>query len=282
MTFTAAQLVERQKYLGASECSAALGMSQWFTPLELYQSKKGLGKPIETTIPMMVGTALEPVVLEIFERETGQKVTQRQALMTDPTKPWRRATVDGIAEDGGLVEAKTSGDFRGWGKGEDEVPLPYLYNIMHSFACVPAANHAYFPVLVGGRTYQLYRVERDDKLIDLVRVGEDDFWINHVQHSVPPAPINPADLKIMYPRDMGITKTASAQEALLISDLKGIKDEAKTLDKRQEAAEMLVKQLIGDAATLIGVDGAVLATWKTQARAEFITKASSFRVLRLK
>lgn len=282
MAFTAAQLVERQKFVGASECSAALGLSPFFSQLELYQSKKGLAEPIEMTIPLMVGQALEPVVLEIFERESKMRVFDRQKVMVDPKCPWRRASLDGRTEDGGIVEAKTSGDFRGWGKGGDEVPLHYLYNAMHSLACVPDAKVVYFPVLVGGRTYRLFEVARDEELVDLVRQGEDHFMNAYVFKSVPPPPVNADDLKILYPRDKGGMKIATEDEIKAVATLAAIKASIKILKKEEEDAEFSVKNVIGDNVTLVAPGGIELATWATQSRKEFVTKASTFRVLRIK
>lgn len=281
--FTAEQLEDRRKYLGASECSAALGMSSFFSTYELYLSKQGKGKPIEKTIPMMVGTALEPVCLDLLEREDSVMVVDRQRLFVDDSTPWRRCTIDGyVHAESAIVEAKTSGDFRGWGDGEDEVPLPYLYNAMHSLMCIPEAKKVLFPVLIGGRTYRRYTVKRDDELIDLVRQGEEHFRKVWWEPGIAPPASNQTDIKLMYPKDHGITKTASANDAGKISDLKALKASEKVLKEKIEKAELVVKDLIGDAATMIDVKGAVLATWKTQSRDEFVTKASSFRVLRLK
>lgn len=282
MAFTAEQLIERRKFLGASECSAALGMSTFFTPLELYQSKKGLGEPIETTIPMMVGAALEPVAIELFERESKMKVFDRQKVVVDPNCPWRRASLDGRADDGGLVEAKTSGDYRGWGKQDDEIPLPYLYNAMHSLACVPDAKTVYFPVLIGGRVYRMYEVKRDEELIDLVRMGEDAFWNSHVMRNVPPPPTNVDDLKIMYPRDKGGIKIASADDAKMVATLAAVKKSIKILEEEEKKVAFAVKALIGDNSTLQSADGTALATFTTTDKKEFVTKATSFRTLRLK
>lgn len=281
MSFTEAQLIERRKYLGASECSAALGMSSWMSPLELYKSKKGELPPIETTLPMLVGTALEPICIEMFERESGLKVTDRQAVVVDPKKPWRRSSLDGRASDGSLIEAKTSGDYRGWGEAGDEIPLPYLYNIHHSFLTVPDAKKAYFPVLLGGRTFRIFEVIRNNDLCDLVDQGESPFW-EKVMHNIMPDPTTSTDVRLKYPKDHGITRTASVDQAKAVSELKGMKSAAKVLNEKLEAAQMVVENIIGDAATLLAVDGSVLATWKSQSRSEYTVKASEFRVLRVK
>lgn len=281
--FTDAELEVRRGFLGGSEASASLGMSSFFTPLELYLSKQGLGKAIETTIPMMVGTALEPVCIELLEREREQPVEIRQQVFVDESTPWRRCTIDGyIFAEEAIVEAKTSGDFRGWGEQDDEVPLPYIYNAMHSLMCLPKAKKVIFPVLIGGRTYREYTVKRDEGLIDLVRQGEGHFRTSFWEPGIPPPATTPLDVKLLYPKDIGTTKITDTIGAHKVSDLKALKASEKVLKEKIEKAQMDVCELFGDAATLVDPKGMTLATWKTQSREEFVTKASSFRVLRVK
>jgi putative phage-type endonuclease len=275
MSLTAEQLIERRAFLGASEAAAALGMSSWFTQLQLYQSKKGLGEPIETTIPMMVGIALEPVTLELCERETGLVIGERQKLLVDPTCPWRRCSVDGIAEDGEPVEAKTSGDFRGWGEGEDEIPLPYLYNAHHTFACMPTATKMYFPVLIGGRTFKQYVIERSEDLVQLVRQGEEEFMAM-VRASTPPPAKTLDDLKILYPRDNGKAIEADAAIEVVVSTLAAVKAEGKEIKEREEALVFDIKKYMGAHADLTlrrthlkSPGGLVLATFNTSDVSKF-------------
>jgi putative phage-type endonuclease len=297
MPFTKAQLEERRGYLGASESSAALGTSPFFSPVELYLSKIGEGEPIEETIPMMVGTALEPVTLALFERETHLAVTSRQAVFQDPKTPWRRCTVDGLSPDGWIVEAKTSGDYRGWGDGEDDIPLHYLHNAAHSLSCIPTAPGVYFPVLIGGRTFRTYSVARDQELIDLVREGEDAF-MQRVKRREPPEPQDRQDVLRLHPKDNGRSIEAPADVVALVNEHAKAKARAKAIQDEIEFLAKGITAFMGDAATLrrvslIGAQGSVLATWNSQERrtidadrlrAEFpdiaqaVTKVSSSRV----
>jgi predicted phage-related endonuclease len=274
MSFTQEQLIERRGFLGASEAAAALGMSSWFTRLQLYQSKKGLGEVIETTIPMMVGIALEPTVIELCERETGMKIGDRQKLPIDPICPWRRCSVDGIAEDGEPVEAKTSGDFRGWGDGEDDIPLPYLYNAHHTFACMPEATKMYFPVLIGARTFKQYVIERSEDLVQLVRQGEEEF-MEFVREGRAPPPTTMDDLKILYPRDNGTPIEADAEIEQAVSTLAAVKAERKEIEEREEALVFDIKKYMGAhagltlRAHLASPAGRVLATFNTSNVSKF-------------
>lgn len=261
MPFTAEELLERRDFIGASEASAAIGLSDWFTPLQLFKSKRGEGEPIEETIPMMVGTALEPVVIRLFEKETGLKVTDQQAKLIDPLNPWRRATIDGRASDGALIEAKTSGQWSNWGKGEDEVPIGYLYQCHHTFACDSSLKSAYVPVILSQRQFRLYRIERNDELIELLTVGETEF-MRRVHENDPPPPMDTGDLKILYPIDFGIELVATAEIESIAYQLAETKAKITALESLEDQQAFRIKEFMGTAAILKGQEG-ILYTYKS-------------------
>jgi putative phage-type endonuclease len=268
MPFTREQLEERRGFVGASESSAALGLSPFFTQMQLYMSKLGQGEPIEETVPMMVGIALEPVTLKLFERETQMMVSDHQRQYVDPQCAWRRCSVDGMAPDGWIVEAKTSGDFRGWGDGEDAIPAHYLYNAHHSLACVPDAPGVYFPVLIGGRSFRYYIVPREDELVDLVRRGEEDF-MDMVRKRRPPEPKTREDVMLLYPKDLGTIVTADELTEAKVQAHAKAKLEAKAIEEKIDLLARDITNFMGTAGTLkrltlTGSQGAPLATWNSQ------------------
>lgn len=282
MSFTEAELIERRKYLGASEAGAAVGESPWFSRLELYLSKKGELPPIETTLPMMIGSALEPICLEMCERETGMKIEERQSVYVDADAPWRRCTLDGyVHSENILIEAKTSGDFRGWGEpGTDEIPLHYIFNAAHSMLVVKEARKVIFPVIIG-RGFKMYEVVRNKPLLELVAEAEADF-MQLVLNNTPPSPRDRDDLKLAYPKSHGVTKIAPPDIEAAVTRLNLAKPGIKAMEETQKELQFQITNFMGDADTLLNTAGAVLATWKSQDRKEFTTKASSFRVLRVK
>ena len=71
---------DRRAGLGASDAPAALGLSPWKTPLELFLEKTGRAAPVEEKLSMRIGRALEPVVLRAFVDETGLAVTRQQVI----------------------------------------------------------------------------------------------------------------------------------------------------------------------------------------------------------
>lgn len=263
MTLTAAQLIERRAFLGASECAAALGMSPFFTSFQLYQSKLGEAEPIETTLPMMVGNALEPVALSLFAKETGLQVAQQQHVYLDSKRSWRRATIDGMASDGNPIEAKSSGDFRSWGDADDDVPEHYLYNAQHTMACVPGADKVYFPVILGARSFHIYEVQRDNELIELLTNAEEEFW-EMVRKKTPPDPTTTEDIKRYYPRSYGTTILGTEDDENLVQLLRKVKAEKKIAEVQEESLSNTLRQRIGVNDAILGGAGKPMATWKSQ------------------
>lgn len=263
MPFTAAELLERRGYLGASEAAAAVGRCNFFTPLQLYQSKIGEGEPIEETIPMMVGTALEPVTIHLLEKEERIKVTDRQARVVDPSNPWRRATLDGVSSDGGVVQAKASGNYGWWGKEDDAIPEGIIHQTQHEMAC-SGLKFAWVPVILGQREFRVYRIQRDDEHIALLTEQESAF-MKRVAHLDPPPPINHEDLKILYPTDHGIELVASIEIENAAHDLAEVKAHLKEQQKVHDDLAFTVKNFMENAAVLKDSRGQVLYTYKSHA-----------------
>lgn len=262
MSLTPQQLVERRKFLGASEAAAALGLSDFFTPLQLYKAKLGEGEPIEETIPMKVGTALESVVLDLAEKELGKPIVDRQAVIYDPELPWRRATLDGRINKREAVEAKSSGQWQNWGRSEDAVPRSHIYQAQHQMACDDDLMRIWIPVILSQREFRMYFVDRDDELIELLTNGEIEF-MQRVDERRPPDPINPDDLKILYPEDTGgiIYATEEINEFALM--LHEVKKEKKMLESNEERLAGAIKSFMGEAAILRNASGKDLFTWKS-------------------
>lgn len=267
MPFTAEQLLERRNYLGGSEAAAAVGRCPFFTPLELFKSKKGELPPIEETIPMMVGTALEPVVIELLERQEGITVRDRQLVVYDQNNPWRRATLDGISSDGGVVQAKASGAWQAWGKGLDEVPEYIIHQTQHEMSCEPALRFAYVPVIIAQREFRVYRVERDEEHIGLLLEHETKFW-DLLQNDIEPPASNHEDLRILYPCSRDIEIVASLEIETDAYELARTKRLIKELEKQEEALAFRLKDFMKESAVLLDKAGNTLFTWKSHQRTD--------------
>jgi putative phage-type endonuclease len=172
--------------VGASEAAAACGLSTWETPLDIWASKvHGVKK--EETDDMLLGRLLEPVVAEFFVRKTGRTIAQRSpGLFRHPELPIMLASPDAFLDDGTLAEFKTTTSRNGEiGEEEtDEVPVEWLCQAQQQMA-VCGASAVRFGVLVDGRRFREYIVERHTKLIDNLASRETQFW-TYVTNRTPP------------------------------------------------------------------------------------------------
>lgn len=263
---------DRSTGIGASDAPAVLGLSPWRTPLEVFLEKTGRAAPQAESLPMRIGKALEPVVLEAFSERTGLTVARRQERIRCPRFPWRWATVDAVTGDA-LVEAKTSGEFSEWGdEGTDQIPRHYIVQVQHALACTGLAL-AYVPVLIAGRDFRLYEVARDESIIEAITCAERDFWAR-IERNDPPPLTSANDVRIRWPVDNGASVVASDEDLIRIESLRRLKADGKALQSDIEELELALKERLGEAASLIESDGTVLATWRaSKAPVRLDTKA---------
>jgi putative phage-type endonuclease len=252
-------MTDRRDGLGASDAPAALGISPWKTPLELFLEKLGQLPQQPTTLAMHIGKALEPIVLDTFTQQTGMPVTRHQEKIIDPANPWRWATIDGIAN-GAIVEAKTSATAHDFGEEQtDQIPQSYVIQIQHQFA-VTGFVLAYVPVLIAGRDFKLYRIERDDELIELITESEREFWW-HVERQEPPEPVTLEDVQLRYRTSRAIEIEANFEVMVAVQQLASLRAQMKTCEIEEKQLELFIKRFMGEADTLV-YRGKPWATWK--------------------
>ena len=164
--------------LGGSDAPAALGISPWRTPYDLYLEKTGQGSAVIETEPMLWGTLLEPVIVGEYLRRTGRSFLAQEEMLRHPSYPWMIAHLDGAVYDPlkpRILEVKTARDGRGWGEpGSDEIPLHYLVQ-MHHYLVVSGAVVADLAVLIGGSDFRVYEIRADAAIAGQLVEREAEF-----------------------------------------------------------------------------------------------------------
>jgi putative phage-type endonuclease len=223
-----AWLEERKKGIGASEAAAALGLSPFESPRELYLRKLGLLPEIEETEAMRLGTLMEPVIAEEYTRRTGNALAERQLFMTSETTPLL-ATLDAITADGMPVEFKSVGNWSArhlGGEGTDELPEHWLIQA-HQQMFLANVGRMDFAVLVAGQRLRIFSVERDESLVGALIDNLVAFWGCVLRRDCPALDAR-ADRRIMH---------------VLYPDCKGEialgEDEAELVERLEEMGEDL-------------------------------------------
>jgi putative phage-type endonuclease len=183
-----AWLEYRKKGIGGSDAGAVCGFNPYRTAIEVYQDKTT--KEIEEidNEAMRQGREFEDYVARRFCEATGKKVRRANAMYYDENHDCMLADVDRmvVGENAGL-ECKTASPYLADKWEDGKIPMHYQLQCYH-YMSVMNAEAWYIAVLIYGREFKFYKIERDEQIIaDLIRI-EEDFWNNHVQKGIMPSP----------------------------------------------------------------------------------------------
>lgn len=185
-------LALRKTGIGGSDAAIVAGLSGFETALGLYLVKTGDIEPdsdSEQNEAMRWGHLLEDVVAEEYSRRTGNKIRRNNRMLRSKQWPFMLANLDReIVGEPRLLECKTA-RFGGpeWGpSGTDQVPEAYLIQCQHYLA-VTNKREIDLAVLIGGQDFRVYRIARNESLINSLILIEEQFW-NQVKQGVPPEP----------------------------------------------------------------------------------------------
>ncbi len=174
--------------IGGSGAGAVCGLNPYRTAMQVYNDK--ISDTIEEidNEAMRQGREFEDYVARRFTEATGKKVRRANAMFCHESYPFMLADVDRmvVGENAGL-ECKTASPFMAEHWKDGKIPLSYQIQCYH-YMTVCNADAWYIAVLIYGRDFKYYRLERDESMLaDLVRI-EQDFWENHVQKRILPEP----------------------------------------------------------------------------------------------
>jgi putative phage-type endonuclease len=260
---------DRMLGIGGSDCAAALGLSKYKTPFQLYQEKIGEAEPQDETWEMARGKALEPLLRQHYANTTGREVIVPHRAIVSEQYKWMRYNPDGLTEDR-LQEFKTAAYGREWGEsGTDEIPQEYLLQIQHGLI-VTRRDVADCSVSIAGNAPKYFVIEADRELQQMIIEKEHDFW-QMVTHRRAPEPTTNEDVAKMYSRVNGASIAADVVVQSYYDGLLNVREKIKYLETKKEEYEVAIKNFMGENETLLHIDGQKpLATWRQQAGARRI------------
>ena len=264
---TKQELVERKKYIGASEAAGVLGLSRWQTPLSVWADKTGkVEKPQEEKLYQWLGTEMEEIVAKRFTLETGKKVHCVSEAFVHKQYPFLRAHIDRKVEgENAILQCKTATAYKAKEWCGEDVPHEYIVQELHELAC-SRYDRAYIAVLIGNQDFKIKIVERDEKLIaDLIK-KEVYFWNTFIMPDVMPVQITKDDADTLYslfPREEPGTEIELTDDAnRLVESLQALKQDAKVLGGQIEKTENEIRAMLKDCET--GKSDLWAVTWKAQ------------------
>lgn len=179
-------LEHRRKTIGGSDASAILGMNSYSSPYTVWAEKLGKLPPKEDNEAMRIGRDLEAYVAQRFTEKAGKKLRRENNILLNPQYPFAHANVDRmvVGEDAGL-ECKTTSSLNLTKFKNGEFPDTYYAQCVH-YMMVTGCKKWYLAVLVLGRGFFDFEIERDEEEIKALAKSEEAFW-EYVKKQTPPA-----------------------------------------------------------------------------------------------
>lgn len=267
-------LALRRKTIGGSDAAAIVGLSRYSTPYTIFMDKTGRLPDKPDTEAMRLGRDLEDYVAKRWQEATGKKVRRVQAMLYNPLYPFAHADVDRmvIGEDAGL-ECKTTSTLDVKQFHGVEFPEKYYAQCVHYMA-VTGAKRWYLAVLVFGRGFFEFTLERDQMEIDALMAAEDGFWNGYVERDTPPPPdgsqATTDALQVVYADSRDEERDLFGRETML-DEYMQLKRQKRAIDDRLGEIENYLKEDLQEAER--GRCGAYTVSWKSQQRSTFQPKA---------
>jgi putative phage-type endonuclease len=265
MALTPLQKSERRLGLGASMAAPACGLSKYKTPYKLWR-EMALGEDLDEgeKLHLDMGHVLEPFTLDRFARTQKKTVIDRQVKVVDPKHPWRWVTLDGrCQEDRAPIEAKSVGfaNPAEWGEEfeADAVPMEYYAQCQHNMACTDA-SYVWFPVIVLNRQFRVYKIHRDQGVIDHMTNVQTQF-LEMVRNKTPPPPQTMDDVSTMFPGNNGALAKADEATRSLVVEMKAKKADIKIMEEATEELKLQIAAYMGDSTELL-YNGRLITTYR--------------------
>ncbi len=173
-------LMYRKRGIGGSDAGAVCGLNPYRTAMQVYEDKTMDTIEEFDNEAMRQGREFEDYVARRFMEATGKKVRRSNFMYYDEKYPFMLADVDRmiVGENAGL-ECKTASPYLADKWKDGKIPISYQIQC-HHYMSVCDADAWYIAVVIYGREFRYYRIERDEEALSDLRQIEQNFWENHV------------------------------------------------------------------------------------------------------
>ena len=276
-------LAGRKKGIGGSDVAAILGFSPYKSPYQLWLDKTGRSERKESQNESAhFGNLLEDVVAKEFSRCAGVKVQRVTQQLFLEEHPWALGNIDRAVinpdiagnvrfKDGALttdrlLECKTASEYMSklFGEeGSDQVPDYYLTQCLW-YLLITGCKVIDLAVLIGGNKFRMYRIERDEDLIQSIFNQVKAFWFNHVIADVPPDPTCFDDVLHRWSNHVvGKQVEADFEHIKLAEELITVQGRLKADKAREDEIKLKIVSTMQDAEMMIS-QGKSICTYKEQ------------------
>jgi predicted phage-related endonuclease len=210
---------------------------------------------------MYWGHTLEPVIADEFVMRENKRLfdSGRFSIYRSKEWPWLFCTPDRIIEDyepgihvdkynPGVLEIKTSGAYlaKEW---DDQIPFAYQIQVQHQLA-VTGYTWGAIAVLIGGRDFRTYEVERNEDFIAGLVEHCREFYVQietGIQPTIDGSESTTRAIKALHPADDGQTAQLPTEAAEWHDKLLAAKQAEKQAKEEKALYENKLRAAIGSA-----------------------------------
>lgn len=266
-------LTERRKSLGGSDVASILGMNEYSSPYSVWADKLGKLPEKEDNEAMRLGRDLEDYVAQRFTEKTGKKVRRENAILRNPDMPYLHANVDRVVVgENAVLECKTVSALNLAQYKNGEYPARF-YAQCCEYMLVCGFEKAYLAVLVLGKEFLVFEIERDENELEALKGACEEFW-HYVETKTPP-PVDGTEssskaITALYPESNDTTIDLFPIGNTLMA-YNAVCAQIKTLEADKEALANEVKAYMKEAQG--GENDKFRVSWKSSTRQTFDSKA---------
>lgn len=263
----------RRMSLGGSDASSIIGLNAWSSPYTVWADKLGKLPPKEDSEPMRLGRDLEEYVAKRFTEATGKKVRRENSILYNIQYPFAHANVDRmvVGEDAGL-ECKTTSVLNMKNFKNGSFPDTYYVQCVH-YMMVTGCKKWYLAVLVLGKEFLWFEIERDEEEIQALAKSEEEFW-KLVVSKTPPA-VDGTDstsktINAIFPKSISEDAVnLFAYESDLVKYM-ALSSQIKALKEQQDEVANKIKSFMNEAGK--GESDHFRVSWTSSDRSTFDAK----------
>lgn len=241
----------RKAGIGGSDCAAAVGLSRWKSPFQLWSEKTDRIVPTKGGEALYWGSLMEPILRNEFTKRTNLEVQECPFFLRSKEHKHMLANIDGYVrnEDGSfsVLEIKTANAYavQDW---QDGLPIEYFAQIIH-YMVVTGMSSAYVAVLLGGNEFRIQKYDRDEEMIQHIVQMEEHFWYEYMLKDTPPEATAKDNelLGQLYPKaeDKQVELPKEAMDVL--TDYERANHNLALAKEAKEQAEAKLKAMMADA-----------------------------------
>ena len=254
----------RKAGIGGSDCAAAVGLSRWKSPFQLWSEKTDRIVPTKGGEALYWGSLMEPILRNEFAKRTNLEVKECPFFLRSKEHKYMLANIKKKIknEDGSfsVLEIKTANAYavQDW---QDGLPIEYFAQIMH-YMVVTGMSSAYVAVLLGGNEFRIQKYDRDEEMIQHIVQMEEHFWYEYMLKDTPPEATAKDNelLGQLYPKSKEKAIEMPAKATDVLADYEKACKDLTLAKEAKEEAEAKLKMMLADAE--VGIIANYKISWK--------------------